>query len=78
METLQPQQFPSRSRRNDHKPRFIVNSYDSFGLLVVLYDITVEFYTDASFDPTLNQQVQLSSSSITFMRLRPTVQVPES
>ena len=29
----------------------------------MVYNITVEFYTDTNFDPTLNQQVQLSSSS---------------
>ncbi|MGE2658484.1 fimbrial-like adhesin, partial [Escherichia coli] len=40
------------------------NSYDKFWAIGgVVHDITVEFYTDASFDPTLNQQVQLSSSS---------------
>ncbi|RZN53642.1 fimbrial-like adhesin [Escherichia sp. E10V10] len=29
----------------------------------ILHNITVEFYTDVNFDPTSNQQVQLSSSS---------------
>src|SRR5699024_12413043 len=29
----------------------------------IVHNITVEFYTDTNFDPTLNQQVQLSSSS---------------
>ncbi|EMQ2208956.1 fimbrial-like adhesin [Escherichia coli] len=40
------------------------DSYNKFWAIGgVIHDITVEFYTDASFDPTLNQQVQLSSSS---------------
>ncbi|MEI5025200.1 fimbrial-like adhesin, partial [Pseudomonas aeruginosa] len=38
--------------------------YDKFWAIGgIVHNITVEFYTDTNFDPTLNQQVQLSSSS---------------
>ncbi|PGF70368.1 fimbrial protein [Escherichia coli] len=40
------------------------DDYDKFWAIGgIVHNITVEFYTDTNFDPTLNQQVQLSSSS---------------
>ena len=60
------QEFHFSITDNDLQTRGCNNadSYNKFWAIGgVIHDITVEFYTDASFDPTLNQQVQLSSSS---------------
>ncbi len=56
--------FPSQTAIYKLRVATEADDYDKFWAIGgIVHNITVEFYTDTNFNPTLNQQVQLSSSS---------------